>query len=102
MTHFTWCESARGGAGGVCMPIARRSAEEYPGATRGAHLCSPTVCAYSSTMTRGEAHAHHTPCTLEPTGVSRWTHRDRGSGICRPAAEAGGGGTAPPDNQGQA
>ena len=25
------------------MPIARRSAEEYPGATRGAHRCSPTV-----------------------------------------------------------
>src|SRR5215468_3558327 len=27
------------------MPIARRSAEEYPGSTRGAHLCSPTVSA---------------------------------------------------------
>src|SRR5215475_6992450 len=25
------------------MPIASSSAEEYPGATRGAHRCSPTV-----------------------------------------------------------
>src|SRR6266853_56098 len=36
-------EPARGGAGGVFMPIARRSAEEYPGSTRGAHRCSPWV-----------------------------------------------------------
>src|SRR5205823_2477689 len=43
MTHFTWCEPARGGAGGVVMPVARRSAEEYPGSTRGAPRCSPTV-----------------------------------------------------------
>src|SRR5262245_54286547 len=71
------------------MPIARRSAEEYPGSTRGVHLCPPTVSAYSSTMTRGDAHAHYTPCTLEPTGVSRWTHRDRGRGNCRPAPRTG-------------
>ena len=38
MTHCTWCEPARGGAGGVFMPIARRAAEEYPGSTWGAHL----------------------------------------------------------------
>src|SRR5262249_20217248 len=28
------------------MPIASSSVEEYPGSTRGAHLCSPTVSAH--------------------------------------------------------
>src|SRR5215468_7846992 len=46
ITHFTWCEPVRGGAGGVFIPIARRSAEEYPESTRGAHLCSPPVSAH--------------------------------------------------------
>src|SRR5215510_5579861 len=36
MTHFTWCKPVRGGAGGVFMPIVRRSAEEYPGSPRAA------------------------------------------------------------------
>ena len=43
ITHCTWREPARGGAGGMFMPIARRSEEEYPRATRGVPLCSPTV-----------------------------------------------------------
>jgi hypothetical protein len=47
LTNFTGCESARGGASGVCcMPIARRSAAEYPGSTRSAPLCAPTVSAH--------------------------------------------------------
>jgi len=36
------------------MPFARRSAEEYPGSTRGAHLCSPTVSGRSDTTTYGK------------------------------------------------
>src|SRR6516165_3042312 len=53
MTHFTWREPARGGAGGVCMPIARSAVEEYPGSTRGAHFGSPTVNAHVNCGGRG-------------------------------------------------
>jgi len=42
-TEIKWCKPVQGGAGGVFLPIARRLAEEYPGATRGVYLCSPTV-----------------------------------------------------------
>lgn len=53
ITHFNWREPTRGEAGGVFMPIARKSAEEYPRSTRGARkgivegswsLCSLAAC----------------------------------------------------------
>src|SRR6266478_6315470 len=46
ITNFKWREPARGGSGGVFIPIARRSTEEYPGSTRDEHYCSPTVSAH--------------------------------------------------------
>src|SRR5262249_60996762 len=50
-TKIKWCKPVQGGAGGVCMPIARRSAEEYPGATRRcASLLTSCECMYAGEL----------------------------------------------------
>jgi hypothetical protein len=43
----------------MCMPIASRSAEEYPGSTRGARLCAPTVSTHVSVGGLHHAAPHH-------------------------------------------
>src|SRR2546430_2777104 len=58
-TKFTWCKPVYGGAGGMCMPIASRAAEEYPGSTRGARLCAPTVSTHVSVRGLHHAAPHH-------------------------------------------
>src|SRR4029453_5585471 len=61
-TKFMWYEPARGGAGGVVMPIARRSAEEYLGAPRGGTpLLTPCECARVFGRTPHAAQHHRAP-----------------------------------------
>src|SRR5262245_973283 len=61
MTHFTCCEPARDGAGGVFMPIAPSAAAEYPGSTRNAHLCSAWVSTLVCWRTHHAASHPRTP-----------------------------------------
>src|SRR5713101_5794068 len=83
LTHFIWREPARGGAGGVFMLIARRSAEEYPRSTRGAHLCSPTVSTHryvGGLRHAAQCHRAH-PYPRLPRGAALLQRATAGKGL---------------------